>query len=84
MAIRVLLDHGVPQDHIIFITFLVARCGGITVLQRAFPQVRIVSGAVDSSLRETWLESVEDDDGQTAAEGRKVWVVEPGMGQIGQ
>ncbi|EED79844.1 predicted protein [Postia placenta Mad-698-R] len=82
MAIRVLLDHGVPQDHIIFITFLVARCGGITVLQRAFPQVRIVSGAVDSSLRETWLEGVEDDDGQTAAEGRKVWVVEPGMGQI--
>ena len=50
MAIRTLLDHGVQQDHIVFVTFLVARYGGIEVLHRAFPGVRIVCGAVDDVL----------------------------------
>ncbi|KAH9935256.1 armadillo/beta-catenin/plakoglobin [Amylocystis lapponica] len=83
MAIRVLLDHGVLQKRIIFVTFLVARSGGVCVLQNAFPDVQIVCGAVDDGLREMWLEIIEEGDGQLAAEGRKVWVVEPGMGQIG-
>jgi uridine kinase len=82
MAIRVLLDHGVIQQHIIFVTFLVARGGGITMLRRAFPQVKVVCGAVDEGLRETWLDGY-DSEGPSVAEGRKCWVVEPGMGQIG-
>ncbi|THH33197.1 hypothetical protein EUX98_g984 [Antrodiella citrinella] len=80
MAIRILLDHGVRQDHIIFVTFLVARKGGICVLRRAFPDVKVVCGAVDDGLRETWLEAIEEREGHTGAEARKVWVVEPGMG----
>ena len=84
MAIRVLLDHGVRQDHIIFVTFLVARKGGICVLRKAFPQVKIVSGAADESLTEMWLEATEEGEGQTGAEARKVWVVQPGMGHIGK
>jgi uridine kinase len=84
MAIRTLLDHGVQQDHIIFVTFLIARTGGVTVLQRAFPKVKIVTGAVDEGLREAWLERYnEKGEGQSEGEGRKVWIVEPGMGQIG-
>ncbi|KAG1775910.1 armadillo beta-catenin plakoglobin [Suillus placidus] len=84
MAIRTLLDHGVQQDHIIFVTFLVARAGGVTVLQRAFPKVKIVTGAVDEGLREAWLERYnEKGEGQSEGDGRKVWIVEPGMGQIG-
>ncbi|KAI0368662.1 armadillo/beta-catenin/plakoglobin [Pilatotrama ljubarskyi] len=97
MAIRVLLDHGVPQENIIFVTFIVAACGGVRVLQRAFPKVRIVCGAVDPVLRESWAlwdttPEVKDGDPGTPtvqtkadaeAEGRKVWVVEPGMGHIG-
>ncbi|GBE88411.1 Uridine kinase [Sparassis crispa] len=83
MAIRILLDHGVRQDHIIFVTFLVARCGGIYGLQHAFPHVRIVCGAVDDGLREMWLEALDDGDDHHDTEGRKVWVVEPGMGHIG-
>ncbi|KAK7691089.1 hypothetical protein QCA50_006192 [Cerrena zonata] len=83
MAIRILLDHGVPEDHIIFVTFLVARSGGIGALRKAFPTVKIVCGAIDDSLRETWLEAIERGDGQIEAEARKVWVVEPGMGHIG-
>lgn len=84
MAIRVLLDHGVLPEHIIFVTFLVARTGGIHMLQRAFPGVRIVCAAVDDELREMWLADVDEGDGKTATEGRKAWVVEPGMGHIGR
>ncbi|KAF9243520.1 uracil phosphoribosyltransferase-domain-containing protein [Melanogaster broomeanus] len=81
MAIRTLLDHGVQQEHIIFVTFLVARIGGLSVLQRAFPKVRIISGAVDEGLREAWLEPYHSEgEGQ---DGRKVWIMEPGMGHIG-
>ncbi|CAL1716210.1 unnamed protein product [Somion occarium] len=83
MAMRILLDHGVREDHIIFVSFLVARNGGICVLRKAFPQVKIVCGAVDDGLRETWLEAIESGEGQIEAEARKVWVVEPGMGHIG-
>ncbi|KAI0690169.1 uridine kinase family-domain-containing protein [Cytidiella melzeri] len=93
MAIRVLLDHGVPQDHIIFLTFLVAKHGGIVVLRKAFPQVTIVCAAVDNDVSERWLECIDvggegmqDPDlpvDPEAKEGRKVWVVEPGMGHIG-
>ncbi|KAI0359972.1 armadillo/beta-catenin/plakoglobin [Trametes cingulata] len=97
MAIRVLLDHGVPQENIIFVTFIVAACGGVRVLQRAFPKVRIVCGAIDPVLRESWAlwdTAPEAKDGESGtptvqtkaeaeAEGRKVWVVEPGMGHIG-
>ncbi|EPQ54243.1 armadillo/beta-catenin/plakoglobin [Gloeophyllum trabeum ATCC 11539] len=82
MAIRVLLDHGVRQDHIVFITFLVARDGGISTLRRAFPEVRIVTGAVDANLRELWIEEPANES-DTLVRRRKVWVIEPGMGQIG-
>ncbi|KAL0580943.1 Uridine kinase [Marasmius crinis-equi] len=74
MSIRILLDHGVPQDHIIFVCFLVARKGGIHVLRQAFPDVKIVCGAVDEEMREGRLDGKK---------GRKVWVMHPGMGQIG-
>ncbi|TFY83281.1 hypothetical protein EWM64_g719 [Hericium alpestre] len=92
MAIRVLLDHGVLPSHIIFVTFLVARTGGVSMLRRMFPEMKIVTGAVDDGLRETWLEGIDtsvevaDEDGTDSVSGitgRKAWVVEPGMGQIG-
>jgi uridine kinase len=80
MAIRVLLDHGVKEDHIVLVTFLVAP-SGVSVLHRTFPKVRVVTGAVDGGLKEVWLERVGED-----AEGlpRKIWTLEPGMGQIGE
>jgi uridine kinase len=79
MAIRVLLDHGVREDHIVFVTLLVARRGGVAVLQRAFPAVRIVAGAVDRGLQEAWLPAHAAGDEQS----HKAWVIEPGMGQMG-
>ncbi|OBZ72542.1 Uridine-cytidine kinase-like 1 [Grifola frondosa] len=74
MAIRVLLDHGVAQDHIIFIAFLVSANGGVRVLQRAPRDMGDVGGGGRRRAR---------DDAQSSREGRKVWVVEPGMGHIG-
>ncbi|KII89982.1 hypothetical protein PLICRDRAFT_40168 [Plicaturopsis crispa FD-325 SS-3] len=78
MAIRVLLDHGVRQDHIIFVTFLIARSGGISVLRQAFPDVKIVCGAVDDNVREAFHEPEHPGEDR-----KKCWIVEPGMGQIG-
>ena len=82
MSIRILLDHGVREDHIVFVTFLVARGGGVSVLQRAFPGVKIVCGAVDDEMKEGWLEGYKGE-GNLEGKGRKVWIMQPGMGQIG-
>lgn len=90
MAIRVLLDHGVNPAHIIFVTFLVAQSGGVAHLRRTFPDVNIVTGAVDDGLREVWLENAvrhkvfPNEDGFDNEEQHKAWVIEPGMGQIGE
>jgi len=51
MAIRVLLDHGIPEANIIFLTFLIARRGHLSV-HRAYPSVRIVTAAIDPGLEE--------------------------------
>ncbi|KAF9003983.1 armadillo/beta-catenin/plakoglobin [Cyathus striatus] len=86
MSIRVLLDHGVREDHIIFVTFLVARGGGVSVLRRAFPKVNIVCGAVDDQMREGWMEGYQGEGGAPEGShvtGRKCWIMQPGMGQIG-
>ena len=92
MALRVLLDHGVCPDHIVFVTFLVARNGGVRALRRAFPDVRIICGAVDDTLNDRWVEpdpmqeSEGDGDDSKETEGpekHRIWTIEPGMGQIG-
>lgn len=70
MAIRVLLDHGVKEAKIIFITFIVALDGGVSVLRKAFPKIRIVTGAVDPKLRIGWLDGKEAE-----ARGRDVWII---------
>ncbi|KAJ7227218.1 armadillo/beta-catenin/plakoglobin [Mycena pura] len=77
MAIRILLDHGVKPQNIIFVTFLVARGGGVSVLRRAFPDVKIVTGGVDDVMRTDWP------DGEGNPQGRQVWAMLPGLGQIG-
>lgn len=80
MAVRVLIDHGVPEDQIIFLTFLVAKDKGVAALSVAFPKLRIVVGCVDEHLIEVWL-PVEAPEGTDRF--RKVWIIQPGMGHIG-
>ncbi|PWN49283.1 uridine kinase [Violaceomyces palustris] len=50
MAIRVLLDHSVPEEQIIFLTLLASAKAGLHALHRAFPKVRIVVAGVDPGL----------------------------------
>lgn len=83
MAIKILLDHGVREDHIVFVTFLVARGGGISILRQVFPQVTFVCGAVDDEMQEGWLEGYKGESNPEGL-GRKVWIMQPGMGQIGK
>jgi uridine kinase len=51
MAIRVLIDHGVREEHILFCCLLVSVKGGVHALHRAFPRVRIVVAGVDPDLK---------------------------------
>ncbi|KAH8822998.1 armadillo/beta-catenin/plakoglobin [Flagelloscypha sp. PMI_526] len=87
MAIRTLLDHGVREERIVFVVLLVARGGGIQILRSAFPKVKIVCGEVDGVMKEQWIEVLNEDGGHSSEEGevkkRKVWAMQPGMGQIG-
>lgn len=54
MAIRVLLDHDVPEDHITFLT-LIASPEGMQALTYTFPQLKIVTTAVDDRLDENFF-----------------------------
>lgn len=56
MAIRVMLDHCVPQENIIFVSILASAKGGIWALARAFPQVKIVLAGVDGGLKKYKIE----------------------------
>eukprot|EP01111_Echinosteliopsis_oligospora_P015451 TRINITY_DN6124_c0_g1_i1.p1 TRINITY_DN6124_c0_g1~~TRINITY_DN6124_c0_g1_i1.p1 ORF type:complete len:531 (+),score=141.28 TRINITY_DN6124_c0_g1_i1:105-1595(+) len=49
MAIRVLLDHGIPEENIIFAT-IIAASAGLHLLASSFPKVTIVTSAVDELL----------------------------------
>eukprot|EP00051_Salpingoeca_urceolata_P017818 m.245760 g.245760 ORF g.245760 m.245760 type:complete len:525 (+) comp19054_c0_seq4:2793-4367(+) len=49
MAIRVLRDHGVPEDQILFCT-VVATPLGINSVAYAFPKVKIVTSVVDKGI----------------------------------
>jgi len=77
MAIRVLRDHGVREDRILFLTFVVARGAGVNAIQKAFPKVKVITGAIDDDLSERWLTANGE-----GAMGTKVWVIEPGLGSI--
>ncbi|WVR09380.1 uridine kinase [Kwoniella sp. DSM 27419] len=54
MAIRVLLDHGVKANNIIFLTYLITR-PAIHSVQQAFPGVQLVTASIDPGLDEMHL-----------------------------
>ncbi|KAK9711166.1 Uridine kinase [Basidiobolus ranarum] len=49
MALRVLLDHDVPEDRIVFLSIL-STPQGLHAISKAFPKVRIVTSMVDPGL----------------------------------
>ncbi|KYQ93010.1 uridine kinase [Tieghemostelium lacteum] len=49
MAVRILLDHGVPEKNIIFVS-VIAALRGVLLLNYRFPEVKIVIAALDNEL----------------------------------
>ncbi|KAF2873313.1 uridine-cytidine kinase 2 [Massariosphaeria phaeospora] len=56
MAVRVLVDHGVPENKIVFITYLAGRVGMNRVLS-VFPDVRIVVAKMGDDMEDRWVEA---------------------------
>src|SRR3990167_8124910 len=54
MAIRVLLDHNVPEENIIFLTLISAPVG-IHTIAYAFPSVKIATTSVDDKVSDQYL-----------------------------
>lgn len=82
MAIRVLLDHGIPEDHITFLAYLVSARAPSSV-HRAFPHVRIVTAAIDQGLTEMHLPLTSRPMGEAAGEADfGVRYVQDGHGDI--
>ena len=55
MAIRVLLDHNVPEDKIVFIAYIAAP-QGVHAIANAFPKVKIVISWVDPKIDDNSFE----------------------------
>ncbi|KAJ9109977.1 hypothetical protein QFC20_003177 [Naganishia adeliensis] len=51
MAIRLMLDHGIRQKNIVFLSFLAAP-QGLTTVHSAFPGVRVVTASVGEKIEE--------------------------------
>lgn len=54
---------------------------GVSVLRRAFPEIKIVTAGVDDMMQEGWLEGSQ---GEGNPSGRQVWAMIPGFGQMGE
>lgn len=55
MAVQVLVDHGVPQERIVFVTYFAGRMG-LKRLTKVFPEVRVVVSEVVADFEERWIE----------------------------
>jgi uridine kinase len=56
MAVRVLVDHGVPEDRIIFVTYMAGR-NGVNRVLNAFPAVRVVIARMGEDMEDRWVET---------------------------
>jgi uridine kinase len=55
MAVQVLVDHGVPQDRIVFVTYFAGKIG-LNRLTKVFPEVKVVVCTLVSDDEERWIE----------------------------
>ncbi|KAL2039934.1 hypothetical protein N7G274_007337 [Stereocaulon virgatum] len=55
MAVRVLVDHGLPEEKVVFVTYFAGRMG-VNRLLNVFPKVKVVVGRILEDLQERWLE----------------------------
>ena len=55
MAVQVLVDHGVPQEKIVFVTYFAGRMG-LKRLNKVFPGVSVVVSEIVADNEERWIE----------------------------
>jgi uridine kinase len=55
MAVRVLLDHGVPEDRIMFVTWT-AGLVGVNRLCKVYPGMKVVVCRIVEDGEERWIE----------------------------
>jgi uridine kinase len=56
MAVRVLVDHGVPEETIVFVTYTAGRVGVNRVLS-VFPDIKVVVARLGDDMENRWVES---------------------------
>lgn len=56
MAVRVLVDHGVREERIVFVTYFAGRAG-LGRLMAVYPRITVVVGRVGEEMGERWIES---------------------------
>lgn len=56
MAVRVLVDHGVREERIVFVTYFAGR-QGLGRLMTVFPHITVVVARVGEDLEERWVEA---------------------------
>lgn len=55
MAVRVLIDHGVQEERIVFVTCAAGETG-LKRLTAVFPKINVVVGRIEADLEPRWME----------------------------
>ncbi len=55
MAVQVLVDHGVPEGKIVFVTYFAGRLG-LNRLTKVFPSIKVVVCTMVADFEERWIE----------------------------
>ena len=55
MSVKVLVDHGVKEDKIMFVTFFAGKMG-LKRLTKVYPGIKIVVGEMVEGNEERWVE----------------------------
>ena len=55
MTVKVLVDHGVKEEKIVFVTYTAGKVG-VNRLCKVFPGVRVIVAEVEVENQERWVE----------------------------
>ena len=55
MAVKVLVDHGVPEESIVFVTYFAGK-KGVNRLLKVFPGLKVVLCRIVEDFQERWIE----------------------------
>jgi uridine kinase len=55
MAVRVLMDHGVPEENIVFVTYFAGKLG-LKRVSKVYPAVKVVVCQIVEDYQERWIE----------------------------